>query len=203
MIEIVVLLGLLCHSPDLPADQTVASVLQTEWPAEAIYGSSPYRFPTTSRAGDLTYKITVDPLYDDYAQCFAAEVRSILNDDRSWGGVREAEIGETPNAWIILAPPGAACGLPDWIGRSCAAGANGRGEIRINSLHWFRGPGWYMDKPDIGLADDRRHLVNHEVGHMLGHRHSQCLEDEATVMTQSKEFGVCEFRPWPIDLGEG
>lgn len=192
MIEtLIVLLGFFCPAPDLPTRGQVSSVLQTGWPSATVYGS-PHDWPTAPRDdGDLTYKIAVDPLYDDYSVCFTAEVRTALNDTRSWEGVREADIGETPNVWIVLTPPGGTCATPAGPQRTCAAGAYGRGYIGVNSLRWFNGSSQSSGTPD------RIHLINHEVGHMLGWGHLECETDGSHVMVPAEETGDCEYVLWP------
>jgi hypothetical protein len=169
MIEtVILLLGLVCPTPDLPTVSQVASVIQTEWPSPTVFGHYPYDLPTApSEDGILSYRITVDPIYLPYGPCFSWQVHQILDDNRSWDEVREAEPGETPQMWIILAPPGASC--PDlYIAGSCAAGGDGQGQVRINTLRWFAGYG------ESTLAESRIYTINHEVGHILGHGHIDC-----------------------------
>jgi hypothetical protein len=46
----------------------------------------------------------------------------------------------------------------------------------------------------------RAYLVNHEVGHRLGHGHSHCHgagRPAPVMMQQSKGIGACTANPWP------
>jgi hypothetical protein len=178
MIEaLALILGLLCPTPDLPTVDETASVIQTEWPSPSVFGHHPYTLPTApSKDGTVSYRITIDPIYLSYGPCFYWQVRQILNDDRSWDGVREAEPGEIPQMWIILVPPGASC--PDsYIAGSCAGGVYQRGKVYVNSLGWFA-------KWETTLTESRAYIVNHEVGHILGHGHIDC-----TVMGYPRREG--------------
>jgi len=50
------------------------------------------------------------------------------------------------------------------------------------------------------LADYRRYVVNHEVGHALGYEHRGCPATGAlapVMMQQTKGTGACMPNPWP------
>lgn len=51
------------------------------------------------------------------------------------------------------------------------------------------------------LRDYRHMVVNHEVGHWLGHGHSNCSKSGAkapVMQQQSINLQGCVFNPWPL-----
>lgn len=81
---------------------------------------------------------------------------------------------------------------------SCA----GVDEVALNSDRWFSGAPY-----DWGsVAEYRRMLVNHEIGHVLGMRHESCPADgerAPVMMQQSKRLTsdngkTCKANPWPL-----
>jgi hypothetical protein len=196
MIEALVLVfGLFCKTPDFPTIEETRSVLTTGWPSPSVFGSSPYDLPTEpSDDGAMTYRITVDPMYLAYGPCFYREVRRVLDDPRTWDGLRQAAADETPQFWIILTPPGAAC-----QGRYSAGSCASDGQVRINIIRWASGYG------QTTLADSHAYEVNHEIGHILGHGHINCSVmgypewHPATVSADpwDTDYDSCGFIAWP------
>jgi hypothetical protein len=138
---------------------------------------------------------------------FAAAVDATLADPRGWtaGG-----------AWLFQrVPPGAPADLvihlttPGTTEVQCAlVGVRTGGEIScrggrdvfINLKRWQLAVPWYQGD----VADYRRMVVNHEVGHFLGHGHVLCPApgSPAPVMqTQSIALNGCRPNPWPYPDG--
>ena len=131
---------------------------------------------------------------------FADLVHRTLNDPRSWGGggrMRFRRVDSGPVRFrVALSSPATTdrqC-LPlrtgGWL--SCW---NGRRAV-INAERWAKGvPGYGGD-----LTAYRQYVVNHEVGHALGHGHQACpgRGRRAPVMAQqTKSLGGCRPNPWP------
>ena len=88
------------------------------------------------------------------------------------------------------------------------AGVETRGEVScrggrtivVNLKRWLLGVPWYADAPD----EYRHMVVNHEVGHFLGHGHVTCGRPggPAPVM-QRQTFGLdgCVRNAWPYPDG--
>ncbi|MET8772486.1 DUF3152 domain-containing protein, partial [Streptomyces sp. NPDC004658] len=140
---------------------------------------------------------------------FAEAVQQTLNDERSWahGGARTFERVSSgkPDFVITLASPGTTA---KWCAKSgldttednvsCDSAATER--VMINAYRWAQGSKTYGDR----IHAYRQMLINHEVGHRLGHGHVSCQKDGelAPVMQQQTKFldhdGIhCRPNPWP------
>lgn len=152
------------------------------------------------------YKVVVEGGSGHAPADFAAVVDAILADDRGWtAGGRWAfqRVAAAPYDFVVhLATPDTVdrlCGqyYMDTGGElSCRAGPS----VVINLKRWTLGVPWYDD----ALVEYRRMVVNHEVGHFLGHNHEACPGPGrlAPVMqTQTLGLHGCRWNPWPYPDG--
>lgn len=192
MIEVLFAVAMVCGSPEPLPNDYVEGAIASGVLMDEIYGSHPYDLPTVASVdGTLSYRITVDPMYNSYGRCFYQQVKRILTDDRSWPNIREAESEEIPQVWILLTPP-AVCGHPGPI-ISCASGYGGQGQIWMNYNRWMGGSSQTDD-----LLYDRAHVINHEIGHhLLGGQHASCAFDGPSVMVPTGRTSICEYQAWP------
>ena len=137
---------------------------------------------------------------------FAAAVERTLADRRGWRspGVRAfRRVEEDAVAFrVTLASPAT-------TDRLCAPLQTNRryscfhaGRAVLNARRWTTGTAGYRGR----LADYRRYMVNHEVGHGLGRGHSSCPRRGArapVMLQQTKGLGGCRPGPWPLDLERG
>jgi hypothetical protein len=133
---------------------------------------------------------------------FAAAVERTLAEPRGWTAGRrwgfQRVSGGPSDLTIHLATPATTDKLCDRAGVetrgevSCRGGRN----VVINLKRWLLGVPHYSD----ALEDYRHMLVNHEVGHFLGHGHVRCGRSgsPAPVM-QRQTFGLegCARNAWP------
>ncbi|POX55521.1 hypothetical protein C3489_09360 [Streptomyces sp. Ru71] len=156
-----------------------------------------------------TYRVDVEQGLGLDGALFAEAVQKTLNDPRSWahGGARTFErvYSGKPDFVITLASPGTTAA---WCAKSgldttednvsCDSAATER--VMINAYRWAQGSPTYGDQ----IHAYRQMLINHEVGHRLGHGHVTCDKDGelAPVMQQQTKFldhdGIhCRPNPWP------
>ncbi|MFB8762762.1 DUF3152 domain-containing protein [Nocardiopsis alba] len=130
---------------------------------------------------------------------FSDAVEEILGDPRSWGesGARSLQRvdGDDADIRVLLA-------APETVDRLCAplntngfvSCANGNRAI-INQNRWVSG----VEHFDDDLETYRIYLINHEVGHTLGHGHVNCPgEGEIAPVMQQQTLGLqgCEANGW-------
>ncbi|MFI0900139.1 DUF3152 domain-containing protein [Streptomyces sp. NPDC020983] len=159
----------------------------------------------------MTFRVDVERGLPLDAQLFSDTVFRTLNDDRSWGhgGTMTFERVGSGDADIVvtLASPGttakwcAKSGLDTTIDNvSCDAASTPR--TMINAYRWAQGADTFG--PELMHAY-RQMLINHEVGHRLGHHHVGCptAGAPAPVMMQQTKFlslnggPACRPNAWP------
>ena len=128
-----------------------------------------------------------------------AEVDRILADPRSWiadGVTGFRRTTGAPDFTVIVASP-------DTVDAMCAplrtAGylsCRNESQIILNVDRWTTAMEWWEDGVDVY----REYLVNHEVGHFLGHHHVGCPGEgivAPVMMQQTKGLGACVANGWP------
>lgn len=131
---------------------------------------------------------------------FARFVLATLNDPRSWtehGTRRFARTNGPADIRVVLASPAtsAAICLPlHTFGKlSCRSGAN---TAVLTYYRWVKAiPGYDGDRDGY-----RHYVINHEVGHVLGHHHQYCAgrgKLAPLMMQQTKGLKGCRPNPWP------
>jgi len=155
----------------------------------------------------VRYTVEVEEGLEEIAAGFPAAVRADLTDARGWqkrDGIRfvnvspsRREAGVRPDIRIQFASPrlvDEVCAPMRTGGRlSCHHG----GKVMINAWRWVHGSPTYGDD----LANYRIYLVNHEVGHSIGHSHRSCPRQgaEAPVMLQQTlRLEGCRPHPYPV-----
>jgi len=162
-----------------------------------VLGSGPlHRFTVELEAG-----------VSDDGPAFAAAVEKTLSDPHSWGrggrasfqridtGVPDFRITLTSSLTVRKL-----CGYDLPYETSCYNGDLAR--VVINDARWVRGAVAYQGD----LARYRVYVINHEVGHALGHGHLQCPRNGtlAPVMMQqtlgvtTPGVGTCKPNPYPF-----
>ncbi|WP_030747388.1 DUF3152 domain-containing protein [Streptomyces griseus] len=155
------------------------------------------------------YRIDVEKGLGLDAGLFARAVQRTLNDKRSWAGegamtFERISSGEADFV-ITLASPvttGKWCaksGLDTTVDNvSCDSASTER--VMINAFRWAKGSETFGPK---AMHAYRQMLINHEVGHRLGHNHVSCRTPGAlapVMQQQTKSLDidgiVCRPNPW-------
>jgi hypothetical protein len=135
---------------------------------------------------------------------FAGQVDAALGDPRSWVGGGEYRLQRVPASrparfTIYLATAATTARLcaplPTNGYTSCRQGPR----VVLNLDRWMTSVPDYVQQ-GIPLATYRTYMINHEVGHALGHDHERCPGPgrPAPVM-QQQTLGLrgCTANPWP------
>ena len=146
-----------------------------------------------------TVRVEVEAGLPVDGETFAAAVMATLNDPRGWGpvdGVTFARTGGDASIRVVLASPATTDRMcaPLKTGGTYSCGVTGA--AILNFSRWVEGASDFDG--DMGLY--RHYLVNHEVGHVLGHRHVSCPAPGtlAPVMVQqSMSTEGCLPNGWP------
>ncbi|MEU0400920.1 DUF3152 domain-containing protein [Streptomyces sp. NPDC006197] len=157
----------------------------------------------------IRYRVDVEKGIGLDPKLFADAVQKTLNDKRSWAGRGEMTFerissGE-PEFVITLASPGttgawcAKSGLDTTVDNvSCDSASTQR--VMINAFRWAKGSDTFGPK---AMHAYRQMLINHEVGHRLGHGHVNCSTPGAlapVMQQQTKSLDIdgikCRPNPW-------
>jgi uncharacterized protein DUF3152 len=141
---------------------------------------------------------------------FAAQVEATLGDPRSWvggGGLRLQRMSpaDPVDFTVFLATRESAAEMCSRGGTNIRQGGipytscRTTGRAIINLDRWRRSAPPYV-AARVPLAVYRQYVINHEVGHELGHHHEGCRRpgSPAPVMVQQTlDLGGCVPNAWP------
>ncbi len=160
----------------------------------------PGRSAVMGAGSPLTFMVEVERGLAVDGGAFAAQVEEVLRSGRSWGPVdgvafQRVDTGDADFRVALVGPA-----LTDQLCLplqtngifSCEMG----GRAVLNYWRWTTGADAYGDD----LASYRIYMINHEVGHALGHGHDVCPAAGAlapVMVQQTKGVGECEPNPWP------
>ncbi|MEU9097023.1 DUF3152 domain-containing protein [Streptomyces sp. NPDC048361] len=196
----------------LPYDQKMAQQfpLDAKLKGPGDFETVPGAAAAPGKGHKYRYRVDLEKGLGLDGNLFAEAVQKTLNDDRSWshGGAMTFEriASGKPDFVITLASPGTT-GV--WCGKSgldttednvsCDSAATDR--VMINAFRWAQGSetfGWGK-----AMVAYRQMLINHEVGHRLGHNHVSCRTPGAlapVMQQQTKSLDIdgiaCRPNPW-------
>ena len=163
----------------------------------------PGRTKSTGGGRSYSYAVYVEKGLKVDREAFARRVGATLTDRRGWTRTGRVSFRQVPkatsaNTRVILASPRlvdrlcAPLATQGYV--SCTQGAS----LILNLNRWRSAvPHWNRSREDY-----RRMLVNHEMGHRIGHGHRNCAAagNHAPVM-QQQTYGLqgCKANPWPTD----
>ena len=170
-------------------------------PAEALRPA-----PATGRS--VRYTVELEGGLDVSGQDLATVVGTVLTDPRGWqakDGVRFVNVppaaaakGAPVDMRITLASPTTTDRLCAPLQTRGQVSCHNTGRVVLNLRRWVLGAEAYGSD----VAGYRTYLVNHEVGHGIGHAHAYCggKGKVAPVMMQ-QTYGLkgCTAWPWPTN----
>ncbi|MFI6340325.1 DUF3152 domain-containing protein [Streptomyces sp. NPDC050535] len=152
----------------------------------------------------LRYEVVVEDGLEQSASGVARQVEGILADPRGWTADGESAFRRvssgTPDFVVRLATPGTVdeiCGrygLDTGGEVNCSVGK----DVVVNLRRWLLATPVYAKDVDAYRAL----IINHEVGHFLGHGHVTCPgagEPAPAMMQQIKGMHGCTPNVWPYD----
>jgi hypothetical protein len=155
----------------------------------------------------VRYSVEVEDGITANEKEFADTVRTVLADARGWASAdgvgfvpvppADVQAGAAVDVRITLATPQLTARLCAPLNTTISEVScwNG-GRAVINLFRWARGSTTF----GADLAGYRAYLINHEVGHGLGHRHQQCPapgQPAPIMVQQTKSLEGCTAWPWP------
>ncbi|MFC8114906.1 DUF3152 domain-containing protein [Streptomyces sp. NPDC057299] len=179
---------------------------------DSIPSSGPGTFATADGGGQrvggsgrtLTYVVQVEDGIGIPARDVAAEVERILADERGWtadkiAGFRRVS-GGASDFRVRLATAGTVDTICGRYGLDTGGEVNcnvGQ-DVMVNLKRWLLATRYYADD----VTSYRALIINHEVGHFLGHGHEGCPgagRPAPVMMQQIKGLHGCRTNVWPYD----
>lgn len=149
----------------------------------------------------VTYSISTRGATSANLDEFAAQVNQTLNDARGWArlGVSFSQVESGGSFNLVLSeasqvPTFSSACSAEW---SCRVGVS----VIINDSRWT-GATDAWNTAGGSIRDYRHMVVNHEVGHWLGHGHLNCTgtgQLAPIMQQQSIDLQGCAFNPWPLE----
>ena len=161
---------------------------------------------TRASGRTVRYTVEVEDGIDIAGEDFATTVGTVLTDPRGWqtkDGVRFVNVPPAEAARSASVDLRISLASPDTTDRLCApletrgqVSCHNSGRVVLNLRRWVLGAEAYGKD----VTAYRVYLVNHEVGHGIGHPHEYCAgkgQVASVMMQQTYGLQGCTAWPWP------
>ena len=144
-------------------------------------------------------RVSVEGGLDVDGAAFATMVMTTLNDPRGWsqeGHTFARTDGADHDVEVVLASPSTSERLCRPLVTHGTLSCRSGDQAVITLYRWVEGTEDYGDD----LTGYRQYVVNHEVGHALGHGHVGCTrpgQPAPVMMQQTLGLEGCARNPWP------
>jgi hypothetical protein len=162
---------------------------------DVVPGSS----PAPGAAPVRTVRVEVEQGLPVDSAAFAAMVMTTLNDPRGWGAHGEVTFARTDgpaDLRVVLATPTTVDSMCAPLRTDGEVSCGTNGHAALNFRRWVEATDEFADRHQY-----REYLVNHEVGHLLGHRHESCPgPGQPAPLMQQQSYAVAPCTPngWPF-----
>jgi len=188
--------------PDAPTAADLAAGIQRRTVAPVAAGeldTVPGSTAAPGRGEVRSVRIEVERGLPVDGTRFAGFVLATLNDDRSWGHDGAMTFartdGEAPITVVLASPDTSAHLCGDLRTHGMLSCRNGPRAV-LTFHRWVNATDEYADN----VTGYRQYVVNHEVGHALGHGHERCPgPGQPAPVMQQQTLGLkgCTQNPWP------
>ncbi|MCX4527927.1 DUF3152 domain-containing protein [Streptomyces sp. NBC_01551] len=198
-------------APELTFEQKMAQQLpiDAKLKGPGTFDTVPGLAKAPGKGRLVRYRVDVEQGLGLDPQLFAEAVQRTLNDDRSWahkGAMTFERVSSGKADFVItLASPGTTgvwCAKSDLdtVAENVSCDSASTERVMINAFRWAQGSTTYGAGEMFAY---RQMLINHEVGHRLGHGHVNCQTPGALApimqqQTKSLDIGGirCKANPW-------
>lgn len=188
--------------PGLTAADVSAGLLSAVVPevAEGTFVVVPGSDPGPGVGAVRTVRVEVEAGLAVDGSAFAATVMATLNDPRGWGGDGSMSFARTDGdaeLRVLLASPETVDDLCAPLRTDGEVSCGRAGHAALNLRRWVEATQEYAADKTLY----RQYLVNHEVGHLLGHQHERCGgpgQIAPVMQQQSYKVAPCVPNAWPF-----
>ena len=131
---------------------------------------------------------------------FASVVEKTLTDSRGWirAGVKFSKVSSGGRLHVVLA---SGAEIDKYAGCSAELSCTVYPYVLINDVRWLNATDSY-NSAGLSLTSYRQMVINHEVGHFLGHDHTFACGAGGVapvMLQQSTGLRGCTGNSWPLD----